>query len=288
MPDDEHQNETPNYYAIIPATVRYCKDLAPQEKLLYAEITALTNKEGYCWATNNYFANLYGLSIRSISRQISNLTEHGFIHVDMIYFENSNQIKERRITLPESDVGRVRERESTPIDKYVYTPVDKKIDTPIDKIVQDNITSINTTRFNKKQQTPVVVRAPVKKSKRPKGTAPDVSCLAFIAELPDADKLAILQATGNDVPNIQNAYDIAGQQGGIDNLAGWIIHMVGKLQRGEITPPVKVKRQAVSRFVNFEQRKIDFGELEQLELEQLKATMGGEKDEQFVNCFEDI
>ena len=47
-----------NYYAIIPSTVRYDPDLKPSEKLLYGEITSLTNKMGYCFATNKYFADL--------------------------------------------------------------------------------------------------------------------------------------------------------------------------------------------------------------------------------------
>ena len=33
-----------SYYAVIPATIRYNKELKPAEKLIYAEITALANK----------------------------------------------------------------------------------------------------------------------------------------------------------------------------------------------------------------------------------------------------
>ena len=51
------ENERPNYYAIIPADVRYDKRLKPIERLLYGEITCLSNKEGYCFASSNYFAN---------------------------------------------------------------------------------------------------------------------------------------------------------------------------------------------------------------------------------------
>lgn len=44
-----------NYYSIIPATVRYDYRLKPAEKILYGELTALSNKEGYCFAQNNDF-----------------------------------------------------------------------------------------------------------------------------------------------------------------------------------------------------------------------------------------
>ncbi len=46
---------TPNYYAIVPAPVRYAKDLSEFQKLLYAKITALSQKDGFCYASNNYF-----------------------------------------------------------------------------------------------------------------------------------------------------------------------------------------------------------------------------------------
>ena len=43
-----------SYYSILPATVRYNEQLKPNEKLLYSEITALANKNGYCYAKNKY------------------------------------------------------------------------------------------------------------------------------------------------------------------------------------------------------------------------------------------
>ena len=37
-----------SYYSVIPATVRYDRRLKAAEKLIYGEITSLTNKKGYC------------------------------------------------------------------------------------------------------------------------------------------------------------------------------------------------------------------------------------------------
>lgn len=73
----------PNYYAIIPANVRYSKALEPNAKLLYGEITALTHKEGYCWASNDFFASLYDVDERTIKRWLQSLREQGFIKVEL-------------------------------------------------------------------------------------------------------------------------------------------------------------------------------------------------------------
>ena len=75
------ENEKPNYYAIIPADVRYDKRLKPIERLLYGEITCLSNKEGYCFASSNYFANLYDTARETISRYLSNLQKYGYIKI---------------------------------------------------------------------------------------------------------------------------------------------------------------------------------------------------------------
>lgn len=73
---------TPGYYAIIPADVRYNKNLSQGSKLLYGEITALCNKEGYCWASNSYFADLYGCVPQTISNWIQELISERFIRTE--------------------------------------------------------------------------------------------------------------------------------------------------------------------------------------------------------------
>lgn len=95
--------EQPNYYAILTADVRYSKQINANEKLLYAEITALTHKEGYCWASNDYFAELYSCTPQAISKWIKNLKDNGFISCNYIYKEGSKEIQKRVIRL--SSIG---------------------------------------------------------------------------------------------------------------------------------------------------------------------------------------
>ena len=109
----------PNYYAIIPAEVRY-SNLKPNAKLLYGEITALSGKLGYCYATNNYFAELYDVSKNTISSWISDLKKLGFITV-IVERNNKKQIIKRCIGIT------------------------KKMDSPIMKKMKENNTSINNT-----------------------------------------------------------------------------------------------------------------------------------------------
>lgn len=66
------------YYGILPAEVRYDKDLLPNAKLLFVEITSLCRQQGYCWATNSYFAELLGASERTVTRWIKLLCDKGY------------------------------------------------------------------------------------------------------------------------------------------------------------------------------------------------------------------
>ena len=57
---EEKQRNKVGYYSVIPSKILYNKELKANEKLLYAMITSLAYKEGYCFATNNYFAEELG------------------------------------------------------------------------------------------------------------------------------------------------------------------------------------------------------------------------------------
>lgn len=89
--------DKPNYFAVIPASVRYDKNLSGNEKLMYGEITALSNKSGECWATNSYFANLYGVTPQAISQWIGNLQRNNYISIDYEY--KDKQIIKRTIKI---------------------------------------------------------------------------------------------------------------------------------------------------------------------------------------------
>ena len=90
----------PAFYAIIPADVRYDKSLKPNAKLLYGEITALCNERGYCWAGNEYFAKLYGVSIKTISAWVSQLVDKKYLHRKLVYKPGTKEIEARILRLP--------------------------------------------------------------------------------------------------------------------------------------------------------------------------------------------
>lgn len=71
----------PDNFTQMPAQVRYDKRLQSGAKILYSEIKALTNTKGYCWASNSYLAENFGVSIRTIQRWLARLKSLGYIYV---------------------------------------------------------------------------------------------------------------------------------------------------------------------------------------------------------------
>lgn len=80
---------TPNFFSIIPANVRYSKELSSSEKIFYSEISALTCASGVCYATNAYFEKLYNVDTRTITRWLNKLNKLGFINIKQ---ENNKRV----------------------------------------------------------------------------------------------------------------------------------------------------------------------------------------------------
>lgn len=132
--------EQPNYYSIIPAHVRYDKELKPMEIIMYGELTALSNKYGYSYASNNYFAELYNVHKKTVSTWINHLKEKGYIDTVVVRDENMN-VKERKIYITAP----------YPLNRGEGYP--QKNGEPIHKKTEENNTRKNNTRKNSDSDT---------------------------------------------------------------------------------------------------------------------------------------
>jgi hypothetical protein len=159
--------EKPNYYGIIPATIRYDKRLKPMEKILYSEITALANTQGFCFASNSYFGKLYEVHKNTVGIWINNLVECGYLKVKMIYKENSKEVLERRLYIvdlkevplstpvQEEKILEEEREERASINKNIdtlstksLTPYQQKNGYPTNEIIEGNTTSVNIINEN--------------------------------------------------------------------------------------------------------------------------------------------
>ena len=116
------ETEKPSYFAVIPSDVRYDDSIPAAAKLLYGEISALVGAEGYCFASNDYFANLYKTTRETIARQLTKLEQAGHIR-RVIQRDPAGQIVARKLYL------KVSMPDGWGIDKNTNTPIDEKINT---------------------------------------------------------------------------------------------------------------------------------------------------------------
>ena len=124
---------------MLPAQVRYCADLPPGAKILYAEISSLTDARGYCFASNEYFADLYKASVRTVQRHLDALKAGGFIRIE----DGGGGSEQRKIFAGINPMA--------PHDKNVTPPV-TEMSRPHDKIVADNMN--NKKEIKKEDQIP--------------------------------------------------------------------------------------------------------------------------------------
>lgn len=124
--------ERPIYYSILPSQVRYDKNISANEKILYSEIVVLAQKKGYCFAQNDFFAELFAVNKNTISRWIVNLEKWGFVRCEMTYIEDTKWITGRKI-YPKRFEEEVSTQMSPPIAKNDHRGIHKNDDRGIHK-----------------------------------------------------------------------------------------------------------------------------------------------------------
>ena len=84
-------------YSVIPARVRDDHTLRPNAKLLYGELSALAQAEGYCWAWNAHLAETLGVSKRTVEDLLKQLRDRGHIAVEVERDPESQEVLCRKI-----------------------------------------------------------------------------------------------------------------------------------------------------------------------------------------------
>ena len=106
----------PGYYAVIPADVRYDDNIPANAKLLYGEIAALISGEGFCYASNDYFAKVYQISERTVRALVKALQKAGYVEVELEKDAQTGQVIRRKIWL------KVSSTDERPVAEIFPTP----------------------------------------------------------------------------------------------------------------------------------------------------------------------
>ena len=97
----DKQPRYPGYTALLPPAVRYDQELRPAAKLLYAEISAMADVTGFCWASNRYLGALLGLAKRTVTELLAQLEARGYIMIETLRNEK-NEVTERRLYITDA------------------------------------------------------------------------------------------------------------------------------------------------------------------------------------------
>lgn len=108
------------YWVLIPPKVSADDRLNYAEKFLYGMVWGLSNKYGYCDASNGYLAKRMGISSRTISRYLEKLENLNYLSRYVIRDGESKKVKKRKITPLMTEL-------SGPHDRIDMTPHDRNV-----------------------------------------------------------------------------------------------------------------------------------------------------------------
>ena len=98
-PEQLNQEYESSFFLMITNDVLLDNRLTDFQKLLYAAITGLCRKNGYCWASNTYFEKLFNKSTDTIIKGITKLVNLGYLKRELVYKRkklNNGEIEETK------------------------------------------------------------------------------------------------------------------------------------------------------------------------------------------------
>lgn len=148
-----------NWDSLLPAAVRYDSRLKGDTKVLYSEILLLSNKAGYCYATDQHLAALFDKRRETINRYIKSLVKYGYIKIKST--RQGKTVVERKIyplTLPKTSICQnsksIISRDSAKLSDQTVTKSlvsDQTVTKVSDQIVtkvSDQIVTVNDSNSN--------------------------------------------------------------------------------------------------------------------------------------------
>lgn len=92
-----NQGDFVGYFSVIPGSVRNDTHLTATAKLFFGDISSMAQIDGYCFASNTYFAERFGLAERTVTRTLKQLEERGHIKTQLFRDRATGKMTGRRI-----------------------------------------------------------------------------------------------------------------------------------------------------------------------------------------------
>lgn len=137
-------------------------------------ISSLTAKKGYCYASNKWFAELFGIDEVSVSRKIKKLEQAGYITID--YKKRGFEVTNREIRLTRM-LSTINENVNRPLTEMLsddsqdcYPTINKNVNynNTIINNTNNNITNPNTGEFSNQNKNTNLEKNYQKETKEPR------------------------------------------------------------------------------------------------------------------------
>jgi hypothetical protein len=141
-----------NRFWIIPASIATRKDLTNDHKMLVGLIISLSNQTGFCWASNEYLAEMIGKNERTIIKYIEFLED---LKILIRAFQVDKEGKEyfRTITILEYENNGPATYDSPGLQRTTATPLQRTTANNINNNRKDNIRNELRTDLKSKKST---------------------------------------------------------------------------------------------------------------------------------------